>query len=130
MPYMHIHLSPGQLDVASKNRLAAGATRLLADILHKKPEVTVVQIEAASSEPWFTAGTPLLQHGRTAFSEVKITEGTNTKEEKSRFLAEFHRLLEDTVGRLSAPAYTVIHEVPRSDWGYDGLSQAERGGRP
>lgn len=130
MPYLEIHLTSEQLDAARKHGLAAGATRLLADILRKRPEVTVVQLVATPAQAWFAAGGPLPQLGRAAFAELKITQGSNTGEEKARFLAAFHRLLVDTVGPLTAPGYTVIHEVPGGDWGYDGLTQAERGGRP
>ncbi len=130
MPDLEIHLTPEQLDAARKHDLAAGATRLLADILRKRPEVTVVRLVATPAQGWFAAGGPLPQLGRAAFAELKITQGSNTGEEKARFLAAFHALLVDTVGPLAAPSYTVIHELPAGDWGYDGLTQAKRGGRP
>lgn len=130
MPYMQIYLAPDTLTEARKARLAADATRLLADILGKRPEVTVVRIVATPAELWFVAGGPLPQLGRAAFAEVKITQGSNTEAEKARFLAEFQRLLVDIAGAMSAPTYTVIHEVPGTDWGYDGISQAGRRGRP
>jgi 4-oxalocrotonate tautomerase len=130
MPYLQIFLSPGQLNAAHQLQLAADATRLLDDILHKRPEVTVVQFVSTPSDAWFAAGSPLPQFGRAAYAEVKITQGSNSEAEKARFLAAFHRLLEDTVGLVSVPTYVVIHEIPCTDWGYDGISQAERGGRP
>lgn len=130
MPYMQIDVSSDALEPVLAHRLAEGATRLLADILGKRREVTVVRVVSSPAEQWFAAGRSLHAGGRAAFAEVKITRGTNTVEEKARFLAEFQRLLEDTVGPLAAPVYTVIQEVANTDWGYDGLSQAERGGRP
>ncbi|MDD4882243.1 MAG: nuclear transport factor 2 family protein [Gallionellaceae bacterium] len=128
MPYLQIYLAPDQLDAGGKARLAAGATRLLADVLRKRPEVTVVRIVATPADQWYAAGGPLSLLGRAAFADLKITRGTNTEAEKARFLAEFHRLLDDTAGPMSAPTYTVIHEIAGTDWGYDGLGQVERGG--
>lgn len=130
MPYLQITLAPDSLDPAGRDRLAAAATRLLADLLNKRAEVTVVRIAATPASQWYGAGGPLPQLGRAAFAEVRITRGTNSDAEKARFLAELHRLLEAEAGPMSAPTYTVIQEVPRTDWGYDGLSQAERSGRP
>lgn len=130
MPYLQIHLTPDALTEARRAELAAGATRLLADILGKRPEVTVVRIVATPADQWFAAGGPLPRLGRAAYADLKITRGTNTEAEKARFLAELHRLLDEAAGPMSAPTYTVIHEIAGTDWGYDSLSQAERGARP
>lgn len=128
MPYMQIDVSADALEPALAHRLAEGATRLLADILGKRREVTVVRVVPSTVVQWFAAGTSLHAGGRAAFAEVKITRGTNSDAEKARFLAEFQRLLDDNLGPLAAPVYTVIQEIANTDWGYDGLSQAERGG--
>ncbi len=130
MPYMRIDVAADTLEPALAQRLAEGATRLLADILRKRREVTVVRVVPVPAGLWFAAGAPLGQDGLAAFAEVRITRGTNTDAEKAWFLAEFQCLLTDSVGPLAAPVYTVIQEVANTDWGYDGLSQAERGGRP
>lgn len=129
MPYMRIYLATEQLDPATEARLAAGATRLLAELLRKRAEVTVVRVVATPNAQWYAAGDPLPRPGRAAFAEVAITRGSNTEAEKARFLAGFQRLIEAELGPMSAPTYTVIQEVPGSDWGYDGVSQAERKGR-
>lgn len=129
MPYLQIYV-PDTLTEAVRGELAADATRLLADLLGKRAEVTVVRIVATPAEQWFVAGGPLPQLGRAAFAEVKITRGSNSEPDKARFLAELHRLLAERLAPMSAPTYAVIHEVPGGDWGYDGLTQAGRGARP
>lgn len=128
MPYVEIFVAAETLAEESQKILCEGTTRLMVEVLRKRREVTVVQIIPTSLERWFAGGQPLSAHGRAAYAQIKITQGTNSTEEKARFLAEFHVLLTNTLGPLIAPAYVVTHEVPGNDWGYDGISQAQRGG--
>ena len=62
-----------------------------------------------------------------AYVDVKVTEGTNTADEKSCFIAEAMKLLRSVLGPdLNPIAYIVVHEVPGDAWGWDGLTQAYR----
>lgn len=148
MPYIHIRVASEYLSPFQIRRLGAGTTKLMAERLRKRPEVTVVTIETLQPERWFLAGaaiptrghctrkaralrwlraaSPLASGACAATAEIKITQGSNTAEEKAAFLADFHQLLRDSLGPLDTPAYAVIHEVPGGDWGYDGISQAQR----
>lgn len=130
MPYLDILVSPGALAEAAQARLAAGATRLFAEVLGKRADLTVVRIAADPAARWHVAGASLPGTGRAVFAEARITRGTNSAAEKARFLDGLHGLLAEAAGPLAAPAYIVIHELPAADWGYDGLSQAARGARP
>lgn len=130
MPYLEIHLTPDNLASDRQAELASGATRLLAELLGKRADLTVVRLVPTPTGQWFAAGGPLPQLGRAAHVELKITQGTNSESEKARFLAALHQLMVDTAGPLSAPTYTVIQEIPATDWGYDGVSQAARRTRP
>jgi 4-oxalocrotonate tautomerase len=133
MPYIHIRIASEHLSSGQIHRLSAGATRLMADCLRKRPEVTVVSVETLPPKRWFLAGNaiPTPRQGRctlrsraltlltchssrpagacAAAAEIKITQGTNTTEEKAAFLAAFHRLLGDCLGPFDTPAYVVIH---------------------
>lgn len=153
MPYIHIRVASESLSAVQIRRLSAGTTKLMAERLRKRPEVTVVTVETLPPDRWFLAGSaiPTPRRGRctlrsraltmlachanspsgacAAMAEIKITQGTNTAEEKANFLADFHQLLGDCLGPFDTPAYVVIHEVPGGDWGYDGLSQAQRSSR-
>lgn len=120
MPYIQIRLnSPSPID---HPHLAREVTRLLAELLGKHREVTVVEIIPGGA--WYAAGEPV--HGPAAYVDIKITQGTNSAAEKARLLAACQALLSDSLGKLAAPAYVVIHEIPAGDWGYDGLPQAAR----
>lgn len=119
MPYVQIRLS----QTANVARLGEEATRLMVEVMRKRREVTVVEVVPTHSH-WQVGGQPTT--GPAAYVDVKITQGTNSDSDKARLLAEFQELLTHELGPLAAPAYVVIHEIPASDWGYDGQSQATR----
>jgi 4-oxalocrotonate tautomerase len=121
MPYIQIRLTAP--DPVSSARLGAEASRLMAEVMGKRREVTVVEVVQPASD-WFLAGVPIT--GPAAYADIKITQGTNSVAQKALLLAEFQHLLETELGPLAGPAYVVIHEIPATDWGYDGQSQASR----
>ncbi len=121
MPYVQIRLLGQQ--APNTSRLGEEATRLMAEVMHKRREVTVVEVVNTQSA-WHAGGKQIA--GPAAYVDVKITQGTNNEQDKARLLAEFQALLERELGPLAAPAYVVIHEIPATDWGYGGQSQASR----
>jgi len=121
MPYIQIRLAATQ--AVSSAHLGAEASRLMAEVMGKRLEVTVVEVVTTDSA-WYLAGAPIASP--TAYADIKITQGTNSAAQKALLLAAFQRLLETELGPLAAPAYVVIHEIAASDWGYDGLPQASR----
>lgn len=71
-------------EVAAK--AAEGLTRLTAEFLGKKPEFTAVAITATPRDNWYVGGR-LLSSGQSSFClDIKVTEGTNTKNEKARYV--------------------------------------------
>mgnify|MGYP003628240589 CR=1 FL=1 len=51
---------------------------------------------------------------------------TNTTQEKAAMIAATRDMLLRVLPELSAVAYVVIDEIPATDWGYGGLTQAAR----
>jgi 4-oxalocrotonate tautomerase len=65
----------------------------------------------------------------TALVEIQITAGTNTVAEKAAFVALAHAELQQQLGAggpLEAATYVVVQELPATDWGYGGQTQAAR----
>lgn len=124
MPFLHISLSgvsPGSDDIA---RLQAAATRLIAVSLAKRAELTAVRIETVPAGAWSVGGTPV---SPAAHLEANITAGTNSAEEKARFVGEAHALLQEAAGgALPLATYVVIREIDAESWGYGGRTQAAR----
>lgn len=124
MPLIKITLGGVDPDASPAEPLQAGATRLMADILGKRAELTVVAVDYRPAAALSVDGRALA--GRTAFLEAHITAGTNSAAEQAVFIAAAHALLDEALGGCAAPIYVVINEVPATAWGYDGQTQAAR----
>lgn len=104
-------------------RLAADMTRLIATDLGKRHDLTSLLIETPGKSLWTLGAVPLAD---AAHLQVCVTEGTNTPDEKLRFIANAMRLLRDEMPDLPIATYVVIDELRGESWGYDGKTQADR----
>lgn len=127
MPLIRIaYSSPGK-QVASRAEIAAAANRLSADILHKDPKITAVTVEAHDADGWFIGDKSVTEHGLATFwLDIKIVESTNTKDEKSRFIAEVFATMRRLLGPLHEESYVHVHDVHGYAYGYGGRTQEER----
>jgi 4-oxalocrotonate tautomerase len=121
MPFARLTYHPPHPD--RELDLARALTDLVASDLAKRHELTSVRIEATPAQIWTIGGE---RQQTTAHLEVFVTAGTNTVEQKRRFQENAMALLRAEWPDLPAVTYVVVHELPASDWGYDGLSQADR----
>lgn len=126
MPYINIRLGAA-LDASQQKLLYAQTTSLMKSIMSKRPEVTVVHIQESEPQMWSTNATSLSSNDPVgAYVDIKITEGTNTPEEKSEMISETVKMLKEIVGVVHEACYVVIDDIPANSWGYDGKTQAER----
>ncbi|MDB5947360.1 MAG: hypothetical protein JWQ33_2386 [Ramlibacter sp.] len=126
MPTLKLTISPLQ-NPDRYASLARALTRITAQQLGKRPEVTAVVIEDLPQAQWFVAGRQVQRPA--ALLEISITQGTNTQHEKAAFIeAAFSELQQQLAdgGALEEASYVIVRELPASDWGYDGVTQAER----
>jgi 4-oxalocrotonate tautomerase len=126
MPTLQLKIAPLQ-NPSRYRSLASMLTRLTADILGKRPEVTAVLIEDLPAARWHIGGTDVQRP--TAFLEISITAGTNTEAEKSAFIAAAFEALQQQLGAgqpLEPASYVIVRELPATDWGYGGQTQAVR----
>jgi 4-oxalocrotonate tautomerase len=125
MPYIELKIeptpSPDQADT-----LARGVTEAMVAVVGKRREVTAVRIAASEAVLW-TLGESACDK-TTAYLDVKITQGSNSRPEKAALIERLHRLLTETLGELAEASYIVIHELPAENWGYAGFTQAARAG--
>ena len=126
MPYLKLKLSAPE-SVETTEKIAVVLTELTADILKKKRELTAVEIEFISPQRWFIGGVSLQEQNATSFYlDIKVTEGTNTKDEKARYVGQVFSSIETIVGPLATTSYVVIEEVNADAWGYQGQTQEFR----
>lgn len=126
MPFLDVRISLGSTpDGASE--IAVELTRLTADLLGKRREVTAVAIDWLPAEQWFIGGEALAGTGRRSFFlKIEITTGTNTKDQKAAFVAAVFAAMERLLGPLAPASYVVVQEVAADAWGYAGRTQEYR----
>ena len=111
----------------SKAEIAAEVTRLSSTILGKPPEVTALIGQRVEPDEWFAGGRSLVEAGLASFwLDIRVTEGTNTKDEKAKFLAETFKTMGRLLGPLHEESYAHVHEVRGDAYGYGGLTQERR----
>ena len=121
------------LQIASQPdaRLAREAARLITDkvagILKKDPKVTAVAVEFVPPKHWFIAGRSAEEIGKAAFFlDVRISDGTNNKDEKARFVAVAFEVLDRLLGGVDPESYVHVDDVRADAYGYGGLTQERR----
>lgn len=126
MPTLKLQLSPEQTP-ARLARLATALTRITADVLGKRAEVTAIAITALPASHWFI-GAQAPQRA-TAMLEISITAGTSSPQQKADFIAAAFAELEQQLGQgqgLETASYVAVQELPATDWGYAGRTQLSR----
>lgn len=126
MPFIRISLAGRPLPAERMHQLQEQTTRLMVRELGKRQDVTVVAIETAPAACWSAGGAALQEEDRLAQLEAFITAGTNTDEEKAAFVSAAHAMLLSVLGAKATPIYVVVVDVPATNWGYDGKTQAAR----
>jgi 4-oxalocrotonate tautomerase len=126
MPTLQLKISPSQNPLRYPS-LARALTDLTAQLLGKRPEVTAVMIEDLPAARWYVGAQEVQRP--TACLEISITQGTNTAQEKAAFIAAAFAELQTQLGvgqPLEPASYVIVRELPATDWGFGGLTQAAR----
>lgn len=126
MPTLYLKVSPLQ-NPPQYQALASALTRLTAQHLGKRPEVTAVMINDMPAAHWYVGGEAVQRP--TAMLEISITAGTNTPAQKAAWIAASFAELERQLGLgqpLEEASYVIVRELPADDWGYSGHTQRAR----
>ncbi len=125
MPTLNLKVSPLQ-NPGRYAELASALTRLTAEHLGKRADVTTVMIDDLPAARWYVGAR---EAGPTAMLEISITQGTNTAAQKKAFIEKTFAELQRQVGAgkpLEEASYVIVREVPATDWGYGGRTQLAR----
>jgi 4-oxalocrotonate tautomerase len=123
MPFVRMTVSGPALAPEQVSLLHTEMTELMASTLGKRADLTSVLVEQVAIAGWAIGGTPV----RVAVHvDATITAGTNSPEQKARFIEETMRLLKSVGPELHPATYVIVTEVPASSWGYDGRTQESR----
>jgi 4-oxalocrotonate tautomerase len=126
VPTLTLKVAPAPSQEAQE-LLAAALTRLTAQALGKRADLTAVIVEPMALAHWHLGGAPARRP--TALLEASITEGTCSAEQKAAFIEGAQALLRTALaqgGEFEEVSYVVVREWPATDWGYGGRTQASR----
>jgi 4-oxalocrotonate tautomerase len=96
-------------------------------ILKKDRHVTTITIDYLEHDCWFVGGSSLSEQGKNSFCfDTKITDETNTKEEKAQFIKEAFDGFARILGNLHDTSFIYVEDVRATAYGYGGLTQEYR----
>ena len=126
MPILNVKLGVERSPDTTR-RVATLLADLTTRILRKSPQVTAIAISYVDPADWIIAGKSLVEHGLGSFYfDIKITDETNTKDEKARFIQEAFDGLRGILGELHTESYIHVQDVRGAAYGYGGRTQEWR----
>ena len=126
MPHIALTIS-GQPDAALTRSVAAAIADLTVEVLGKPRELIALTLQYLDPAQWIIDGQPLSESGRNAFQlDISITDETNTKAEKARYLQRMHAELSALIGEVHETSYIHVIDARAAAYGYGGLTQEQR----
>ncbi len=126
MPILNVKVSQAA-SPALTERISEMLLELTTRILHKKRELTAIVIDFVPPENWIVGGKSLAVQQKTSFYfDIKVVDGTNTKDEKAQYVHEAFAAFAALLGALHEESYIYIHDVRAEAYGFGGLTQEYR----
>ncbi|WMD23468.1 4-oxalocrotonate tautomerase [Achromobacter seleniivolatilans] len=126
MPHIVVHLS-GQSNAAINRRVVESVAGLTQSVLGKKLPVIAITLQHIPHDQWFIGGRPLSELGKNAFHlDISVTDETNTKAEKARFIKQIYTAFQDILGELHECSYVHVIDARAAAYGYGGETQEFR----
>jgi 4-oxalocrotonate tautomerase len=126
MPILNVKVS-----VPKSRETVAQISELLLEltsrILKKKREVTAIAIDFIDPDCWIVGGRSLTDHKKHSFYfDIKITDETNTKDEKAQYIREAFAGFAAILGEVHEESYIYVQDVRAASYGYGGKTQEYR----
>jgi 4-oxalocrotonate tautomerase len=108
-------------------RIADLLLDLTTRILKKKRDVTSIAIDYVDPDHWIVGGRSLTEQEKSSFYfDIKITDETNTKDEKARYIREAFDGFARILGNVHEESYIYVQDVRAASYGYGGRTQEYR----
>ena len=126
MPILNVKVSGDKNAAVTKK-----VTELLLDcttrILKKKANVTAITIQYVPRDCWVVGGELLSEQNKNSFYlDIKVTDETNTKDEKADYIREVFAGFQGILGDLHDESYIYVEDVRAAAYGYGGGTQEFR----
>jgi 4-oxalocrotonate tautomerase len=126
MPILNVKVSAKKSPEMTR-AIAALLLDLTTRVLHKKREVTSIAIDYVDPADWIVGGRSLAEQGRSSvYFDIKITDETNTKEEKAEYIRQAFDAFSRLLGDLHDESYIYVQDVRAGAYGYGGKTQEFR----
>jgi 4-oxalocrotonate tautomerase len=126
MPILNVKVS-GDKDVQVTKKITSLLLDTTTRILKKKPHVTAVTIQYVPRDCWVVGGELLSEQNKNSFYlDIKVTDETNTKDEKAEYIREVFAGFNSILGDLHDESYIYVEDVRAAAYGYGGRTQEFR----
>jgi 4-oxalocrotonate tautomerase len=126
MPILNVKVSAAKSPEMSQ-RIATLLLELTTRILGKDPRVTSIAIDYVDPQDWIVGGCSLAEQGKqSVYFDILVTDETNTKAEKARYISEAFAGFQALLGDLHDESYIHVHDVRAAAYGYGGKTQEYR----
>lgn len=126
MPHLNLHIS-GPADPELARRASELVADLTVELLGKRRELVAIEVRFAEPALWFVGGRSLQAQARNSFFlDISITDETNTKDEKARFIERAYAGLSELIGRVHEVSYIHVVDARAAAYGYGGATQEHR----
>jgi 4-oxalocrotonate tautomerase len=126
MPILNVKVSkPASAELTQ--RISEILLELTVTILRKKRELISIAIDFVPPEQWVVGGRTLAEQAMSSFYfDIKVVDGTNTKDEKARYVKECFAAFGSLLGDLHQESYIYVQDVRAEAYGYGGETQEYR----
>ena len=126
MPILNVKVS-GTKSAETTKQITDLLLDITTRILKKKREVTAITINYIDKDCWMVGGKLLSEQNENSFYfDIKVTDETNTKDEKAQYIKEAFAGFEKILGNLHEESYVYIADVRATAYGYGGKTQEYR----
>jgi 4-oxalocrotonate tautomerase len=126
MPILNVKVSATKSPELTK-QISELLLDLTTRILKKKREVTAITIDFVDHDSWVVGGRLLSEQNKNSFYfDIKITDETNTKDEKALYIKETFAGFAEILGNLHEESYIYVQDVKAASYGYGGYTQEYR----
>jgi 4-oxalocrotonate tautomerase len=126
MPILTVKVSR-PADAGLSRKIADTLLDLTVSVLRKRRDLTAITIDFVSPAHWWIGGQNLDTLGLNSFYfDIRIVDGSNTKDEKARYIQACFAAMGELLGNLHPESYIHVHDVRADAYGYGGLTQEHR----